>query len=197
MKILAFTDVHGNKHTAKQLVKKSGNADIMVCSGDISYFGGGVEVVLKELEKAKKTLLVINGNHEIEEPFKKLCKKFKYVVFMHKASYEIGDLVFFGFGGGGFSQREPEFEKSSKEFMKTVDKNKKVVVITHAPPFNTKLDYLGFAGHRGNASLIEFIDKYQPAISISGHFHETFGKMQYFRKTLMINPGPDGRIIQI
>ena len=42
MKILAFTDMHESLIALNRVKKKSSKADVIVCCGDISIFGGGL-----------------------------------------------------------------------------------------------------------------------------------------------------------
>ncbi len=67
MKVLAFTDLHGNKQAVQTIIKKAKEADIMVCAGDLSDWGQHGREMLKELEKAGKPMLLIPGNHELIE----------------------------------------------------------------------------------------------------------------------------------
>ncbi|MBR9690516.1 metallophosphoesterase, partial [Candidatus Woesearchaeota archaeon] len=38
MKLLLFVDVHSNKNHLDSVIKKSKNADILVCLGDLTMF---------------------------------------------------------------------------------------------------------------------------------------------------------------
>ena len=55
-----------------------------------------------------------------------------------------------------------------------------------------------YKGHHGNKSIRKFIDQKKPLLNICGHLHETEGKKQVInKKTLTINPGPDGVILEV
>jgi len=196
MKILAFTDLHGDKEAVQAILKKSAEADILICAGDISDWGEHDKIMLKELEKAGKPMLLIPGNHEIKEELRITAEEFEYVIYIHKGSYQLGEYIFFGYGNPGFSMQEKEFEKVAKQFKKTLKKNDKVVLITHGPPYGTHLDHL-HGRHVGCKSITDFIKDTKPVLSISGHIHETFGVKQVFEKTLLVNPGPEGRILKL
>jgi len=116
------------------------------------------------------------------------------VVYLHKGSYQLGEYVFFGYGNQGFAIEEKEFENVVKQFKKSLKKNDKVILVTHGPPHGTELDYIN-GRHAGCKSITNFIKEFKPAVSISGHFHETFGVKQVLGKTLMINPGPEGKML--
>ncbi|MBI2673390.1 metallophosphoesterase [Candidatus Woesearchaeota archaeon] len=197
MKILAFADVHGSMASIKKLKEKAEFADLLVCAGDISNWSTDTNKMLKELSQIKKPLLMINGNHESDQELREQCKRYKNILFIHNATYEVDNYVFFGYGGGGFSLEDEGFVSAAKKFKKTIKKSQKVILITHAPPYNTRLDELPFSGHAGCKSIRDFIDEVKPILSISGHLHENFHIRQKIGETVLINPGPDGKILEI
>jgi Icc-related predicted phosphoesterase len=200
MKILAFTDLHLSSYAFKKIkskVKKQ-NPDLLVCAGDISIFEEGLNLILSRLNKLKKKLLIIHGNHESARTLGKSCKKYKNLVFIHKKHYKQNNYLFLGYGGGGFSLTEPGFSKTGRKFSRIIRKNKdkKIIFITHAPPYKTKVDLI-VGSHCGNKTFRNFITKNKVDLHICGHLHETFNKKDKIRKTEIINPGPYGKIIKI
>ena len=73
---------------------------------------------------------------------------------------------------------------------------KKLVFITHAPIYKTKLDYI-YKEHRGCKSSRKFVEKFKPVLTLCGHFHETENKSDKINETLIINPGHKGSLIEI
>lgn len=199
MKILAFSDTHLNKKAISNLIENSKKVDIMICAGDISWFGVGLEKVLQMLDlKLKKPLFIIPGNHEDDKALKEICNQLKNIKYVHKKSIKIDNYHFFFYGGGGFSQKNPNFEIAAKKFKENIKENEKIILVTHAPPYNTVLDYLEWAGHVGCKSIKEFLKETKPALHISGHLHENFNKHEIlFQKTFIISPGPAGTILEI
>lgn len=196
MKILAFVDIHGNKSALKRLVELSKDSNVLVCAGDISNWGKDLDELISILEKANKPLLIVPGNHETAEQIRLLSKKFKFVIPIHKGSYQLNEYVFFGYGEGGFSQEEPSLARIIPKFKETIKKDQIVILVTHAPPYGTKLDFL-MPNHSGCKTITEFIKDIHPKLVICGHLHENFGKKDIINKTLMINPGPSGKIINL
>lgn len=197
MKLLAFTDVHCNKKAFEELkekVKKE-NPDLLICCGDVSIFSSGLDEAGKLINSFNITTLIIPGNHETPEDIKDLCKKYKNLVCIHQGSYEIDNYLFFGYGTGGFSFRNEKFERTAKQFLKNLDK-KKLVFVTHAPVYNTKLDELGDE-HRGCESSRKFIEEAHPILVLCGHFHENEKKQDKINNSLVVNPGKNGMIIKI
>ncbi len=196
MKLLLFTDVHSNKSSLDKIIKKAENSDILVCLGDLTMFQAYMKTFLKELNSVKKPVLMLPGNHESESELKNMCKEFKNIIFLHKDEYETGDLLFLAYGGGGFAENDPRFEAISKTWEKIIKPNQKVILLTHGPPYGTSVDIIG-KNHVGNKSYTKFIEKTQPTLALCGHLHENFYKIGRIGKTIVMNPGPDGRIYTI
>lgn len=197
MRILAFTDTHGVKQYIDILLKKSKEVDMLVCAGDISDWGQDIEKQLEYFKKAKKPMLIIPGNHEDEGSLRNICKKFNFCSFIHCGSYEIGSYIFFGYGGGGFSEVDKDFEKLAERFKASMSNAKKIILVTHGPPYGTSLDYLSGLGYRGCRSIRKFVEEAKPILHICGHLHDNAGNTDTIGKTIVVNPGPEGKIIEI
>ena len=201
MKLLAFTDVHGSLTALRRIEQKTKmeKPDLLVCAGDISIFEHGIGIIFRRLNKLGKKIIIVHGNHEDASTFSKYSRLFKNIIFVHKTYHVEDNIIFLGFGGGGFSVRDKEFENTANaKFKKIIKQNngKKIILLTHAPPYGTRLDKLG-RNHAGNKSFQDFLKKYHIALHVSGHLHENFGKEDKINKTIVINPGPFGKIINI
>ena len=197
MKIFAFTDLHANKKSIDKIIKKikEGKPELIICCGDLTIFGNDLNEISNKLNLIGIKILIIPGNHETEQEIKNICKKNKNLINLHKENYEYGNYIFFGFGTGGFSFIEPELEEIIR-FKKCFDKTKKLIFITHAPIYHTKLDYL-YKEHMGCKSSRKFIDKFKPILTLCGHFHENENKKDKIKNCLIINPGHQGTFIEI
>ena len=211
MKILAFTDIHGSiKHSGyiaphetlkildnfKKEVKEQ-KIGLIVCTGDFTLFGDHIELLIKKIASLGAEVLLIHGNHEDETDMKILTKRYPNIEFLHKKMKKIGDYVFIGYGGGGFSRRDPEFVAAMKKLTSKLSKNDKIILLTHGPPYGTKIDYLPGYGHVGSQDYREFIEKHNVVIALSGHIHEGFGKHEKIKNALVMDPGPMGKIIEL
>ncbi len=202
MKVLFFVDTHDNESSLRKIIAKSKDADIIVCGGDFTIFENRMKRVLTELNSIGKPVLIIHGNHETASSVMTECEQLSNMHFIHKTYYIADDLVFYGYGGGGFSTRDDKFTDYSELFIKELtelstknNKQYKIVLVTHAPPFGTELDYLDI--HVGNKNIREFIIKHSPVLAMSGHIHETAGADDKLHKTRLINPGSSGMIIDL
>jgi len=203
MKILAFTDLHASIVDYKKIQKKvkKEKPDYIFCLGDFTVFEQNIDGILAKLNELKKPTFVIHGNHESEAIVRKFCKRYSNLEFVHKKIKKINDYTIIAHGGGGFyGQGKLRGDKDFDDFVK---KNKaklkeKIVLLTHAPPGHTKIDYLEwFDDHAGCASYEKFLKRYKPVLILSGHLHENFGVKQKIGKTLICNPGPDGMIFKL
>jgi len=195
MRILVFTDIHSSKAIISRLIEKSKDVDILVTPGDLTDLGKNLEEVFKLFEKAGKKLVVVPGNHEDYQELSRLSRKYRYIIDVHLKKSKIGDVVFFGHGGGGFSHIDHKLEETMKNLK--FDEKEKLVFITHGPPYGTKLDKLEHLGFRGSKTAAEFIKKFQPDFCFCGHLHENERKIDKIGKTVIINPGKYGMVIEV
>jgi uncharacterized protein len=193
MKILAFADPHFKESIPKKLIAKAKDVDLVLCAGDFTWFGANFDKIMKDFSKFKKPVGFVHGNHEEGQDFRKLPKHIK---FLHKKGFVVGDYLFVGYGGGGFSERYPDLEEMIPKIKKRKG-NKKVVLVTHAPVYGTTTDYLDHAGHVGSKSALKFIKEVKPMLVICGHIEENFGQIDHVGKTIVILPNDTGRIIEV
>ncbi len=203
MKILAFTDLHAGVTAYKKIqakIKKE-KPDYIFCLGDFTIFEQNIVPVIRKISELKKPVLIIHGNHETDVIVRKLCKQYKNMTFAHRKIIKLGEYIVIAHGGGGFyGQGKLAKDKDFEAFVKE-NKSKlkgKLILLTHAPPGHTRLDYLKWLGdHVGCASYEKFIKEHKPIMALSGHLHENFGVKYKAGKTLICNPGPEGMIFTL
>ncbi|MBW2491998.1 MAG: metallophosphoesterase family protein [Deltaproteobacteria bacterium] len=64
----------------------------------------------------------------------------------------------------------------------------KLILVAHDPPFGSKAAELPSGENVGNMSVLEFIQRVQPDICLTGHIHEADSE-DFIGKTKVINPG--------
>jgi Icc-related predicted phosphoesterase len=200
MKIFAFTDLHGDLKTLRKIKErlKKEKPEVIICAGDISIFGDIYAYLVNEIDDLGIPFLIIPGNHEEDSIVKRSEKMFDNVKNIHKKHYIKNNCLFLGWGGGGFSLIDKDFEQTAKKFKKTISdlKPDKIVLVTHAPPYKTRVDNI-HGSHAGNKSIRNFIMEIKPVLSVCGHLHENEGKEDKIGKTRVINPGFSGKILLI
>jgi len=200
MKFLIFVDLHASFKAFKRLKEKikKQKPEVIVCAGDLSIFEQGLNHLLKEFNKFKIPFLIVHGNHETQSSMRKLSSRLKHINFIHKKSFVFDGHLFLGYGGSGFLKIDPEFKRLEKKFKGMISKNKdkKVILVTHAPPFRTKVDKID-GRHYGNKTIRQFLKKNKVDLLVCGHFHETSGKEDKIKNVKIINPGPYGKILRV
>ena len=197
MKILIFADLHANKSALKKIIARARKKDIslIVCAGDFTIFGNEQKEILSKLNKIKKPVLFVHGNHEEAYDLRKDCKLFKNCYFIHNSKFRLNEYLFIGWGGGGFSYGDAGLKRNLNKFKKWIKKQNKVVFISHAPPYKTKIDEIG-GEHAGNKTVRKFIEKFNPVLAVSAHLHECVGEDK-IKKTKVINPGYKGKVVEV
>lgn len=190
MKILAFADLHNDNESLKKLREKSKSCDVIICAGDLTIFEKSLRNMLKKIASFDKPTYIIHGNHETTPVLKEECKEYNNIHFAHKKIFKKQGYSIFGYGGGGFLQKDKEFERFIKENKKELQE--KNILVTHGPPYGTSLDNVEgtFVGNKSFRKMLKHFD-----LAISGHLHETSGEEEMIKNTFIINPGPSGRII--
>jgi hypothetical protein len=200
VKILAFSDIHGDMMQAEKLAKQAEkeNVDLVVLAGDITYREQSTDNIIGPFVKRHKKVLLIPGNHETVATADFLAELYG-VTNLHGYSVKSGDVGIFGCGGaniGLFRIEESEiYDLMQKGFDKVKDSRKKIMV-SHVHPHGTKMDDLTdfFPGSTG---LRRAVEKFQPDILICGHVHEAEGIEEKIGKTKVINVGKNGRVIEV
>jgi uncharacterized protein len=79
--------------------------------------------------------------------------------------------------------------------LRAMDIGKKTILVTHAPPFDTRLDMIHSKDHVGSKAIRAIIEDKQPILVLSGHIHESMQMTGSYHdligRTLCMNPGSD------
>jgi len=197
MKIFMLTDTHTIATLEKALTTaKKEKPDYILHLGDITNMGSNLKKSISLLDSVNITTFMIPGNHEEGTNIKELCKKTDNVLYVHKATQRMGKLLFIFFGYEWYEHDNKDFDKFVEKMKGEIKKGDKIILCTHAPPYNTKLDDID-RGHVGIKSYRKFIEEMKPIFAISGHLHETFYVDDKIGKTVLINPGPTGMLLEI
>ena len=75
-----------------------------------------------------------------------------------------------------------------EEFEKLEKSTPLSILLTHAPPYNTKADTIESGVHVGSEGVEKIIKEFQPTVNICGHIHEAIS-MDTIGATMVVNPG--------
>ena len=95
MKILVFSDIHGDIQALKSLMKIE--ADYYFAAGDMVSWSRGLEQVGEVLGRRGEKVYVLPGNHETEEAAHGMCQRFGLKMF-HGKQFDAGGYYFAGLG---------------------------------------------------------------------------------------------------
>ncbi len=188
-RILAFSDIHNDIHALRTIIQEP--AEIYICAGDLTFAERGIETIAKILDPIKDRLVIVPGNNERPETIERI-----FPLSVHLRAVEIAGLRIGGIGGSPrtpfntLHEWEEEWAKERLEELGPVD-----ILVSHAPPNRTELSRTRAGIHAGSEAVRWYIERYQPELAIVGHVHEAAGKWIRMGKTLVVNPGPRGKLI--
>lgn len=195
MKLLHFTDLHNSYGFIEKLKADIEQADGIVISGDITTFGP-IENAQKAVSRFKElnaNLMIIPGNCDTPE-VKKYLESSGFSIDRKVISFE--GYQWMGIGGSlpcptltPNQYTECEYQKDLEELKQSCFDNKKMILVSHHPPYKTKNDRVEAGLHVGSEKIREFIEKEQPSLCLCGHIHEGRGVDQV-GQTTVVNPGP-------
>ena len=196
-RLLIFSDIHNDTKALRSLMNM--DADYYFAAGDLVTFQRGLDEMGEIMKSRAQKMYVIPGNHETEGDIAALCSKFGFTNF-HGGQLKIGGTYV---GGLGYSNPTPfntpgeysEDELSTR--LAKFDGLSPLVMIAHAPPLDSKLDRVHEGLHAGSRAMAEFIAKNQPRDFFCGHIHEAEGRRVQIGKTVGINVGKRGYLLEL
>lgn len=198
MKLLVFSDIHGDVRALNALMER--DADYYFAAGDLATWARGLEKVGPVLQQRAGKVFVIPGNHESERDILEFCAEYGLENF-HGKTTEIAGYTVAGLGYSNPTPFNTPGEYSESEIATRLDtfaNLKPLVLICHCPPHGTALDASKDGRqHFGSRSVREFIDRHQPAHFFCGHIHESEGVTVEIGATRGTNVGKRGYLLEL
>jgi uncharacterized protein len=197
MKLLVFSDIHGDKAALEQLMNV--DADYYFAAGDLANWGCGLEHLGPLMHKHAGKTYVIPGNHESEADIARFCEQYGFHDF-HGQTIQIGGYQVAGLGYSNPTPFNTPGEYSEEELAARLAKFSgldPLILICHAPPKGTKLDRVREGQHFGSQSVRDFLDREQPVHFYCGHIHEAAGQQDSIGRTLGWNVGKRGQMLDL
>ena len=198
MRLLVVSDIHGNEDGLEKCRDEAATADLLLCVGDITHFGGVSDArrVIDGLRRIHPDVRSVAGNcdnREIESYLK------QEGVLLSSKPEEIKGTLCVGLSGAMPGPIDTPYEISEQQIQAylrqlPVGADQPLILVSHQPPYNTVADRAMKMKHVGSRRLSEWIEAQQPLVVLSGHIHESFGHKVYGHSHV-INPGAlkDGR----
>lgn len=193
MRILAIADIHGSRRVLRgaRFIEKSYGVDLILVAGDITNFGppSFVDDLVSALESR---ILAVPGNCD---PSPVIDRLEDLGVSIHGRGIRLGDRYFAGAGGSPPIPADTPFEIPDEAIGEIMRKalsgfnRGELILLTHAPPYRTKIDVIYSGSHVGSKSIKRIIEEKSPRLVVSGHIHEARG-VDRIGDTILVNPGP-------
>jgi uncharacterized protein len=197
VRILIFSDIHSDLGTLRRLLQT--DADYYVSAGDLVSWERGLDKCGEILREKAGKVWVIPGNHESSQTNADFCAG-NGLRNIHDELFEVGGVWF---GGLGYSSPTPfntPGEYSEEQLSRRLSRFmgiENLIMICHAPPYGTELDRVREGVHAGSQSMKYFIESSQPEYFFCGHIHEAEGKQIRIGKTIAINVGKRGYLLEL
>ncbi|MCS4542075.1 MAG: metallophosphoesterase [Euryarchaeota archaeon] len=197
MRILVISDIHGARFVpslVRNYLKKE-TIDCIAINGDITNFGplSVAEEILSEITDSGILTLVVPGNCDPKDILNIIDDS--PASNLHGKSEIIKNIAFAGLGGSNITPFNTPFELTEEEIETTLSKAlagieeiPTKILITHAPPKNTRADVTGSGMHVGSNSIRKIVEDFQPSVLICAHIHEA-RVIDKLNNTIIVNPG--------
>jgi len=200
------SDFHGSAKAFKKAALRieDDKADAVILCGDITNFGSVNEAryLLSHITGLRIPIMFIPGNCD---PRSLIGVNIEGARCIHGMSERFGEKIFFGVGGGLISPFKTPFELDEKEILNIFtfgfhasSDSSGIILVSHSPPHNTRVDKTFSGEHIGSIRIREFIEKNTPLLQLCGHVHEARG-IDQIGETLIINTGSakDGYYVSV
>jgi uncharacterized protein len=195
MRILCLSDIHGEAAGLSEIPSLASDCDLIVIAGDVTHLGGAAEAeaILAPILSCGLPVLAVGGNADREGVRQYLGAQ---GIDLHARGVIFGTTGFMGLGGGTVSPFGTPWELDDAEasrclaagYARIAEAGYKVLV-SHAPPRNTKLDRNFARMHVGSQPVREFLLAGSVHLCLCGHIHEAWGEDRV-GDTHCINIGP-------
>jgi Icc-related predicted phosphoesterase len=197
VKLLIFSDIHNDWKALDRLLAV--DADYYIAAGDLVTWGKGIERAGEILAQRGDKVYVMPGNHESAEMVAGMCARHG-LHDLHGRHIEVGKWRVAGLGYSSptpFNTPGEYSEAQIDERLRKFAELTPLVLVCHAPPYDTALDQIRPGLHAGSRSVREFIEKYQPAHFFCGHIHEAQGMTIEMGRTRAQNVGKAGHLLEL
>jgi uncharacterized protein len=198
MKLLAFSDLHRDRHRAARLVELSAEADAVAAVGDFASVHRGLMETIEALVPIARPVLAVPGNNETEEALRAACASWPAATVLHGERAEVDGVELFGLGGGiPITPWDWSFDLDEGEAAAKLEACPDgAVLLVHSPP-RGHVDVAGDGRHLGSQAVLDAIERTRPTLVLCGHIHESWGEESRIGPSRVVNLGPDGAFFEV
>jgi len=184
MRILAFSDLHGEEAALEALKALTPQFDKVFICGDVSRTQSFAKEVLDSFPDA----LVIPGNWDSELMHETFSASGNW---LHERRVELdGGLNAVGFGLSNITPFGTYGEITEDEIYERMSRlpiDGDTILMLHCPP-KGHFDLTGRGTHAGSSSILRIIEEKRPLAALFGHVHEHSGSEKLDSTTLVKLP---------
>ena len=194
MRLLAIADIHAKTASLKSIAEELASADAVLAAGDITHFGNREAMlsILNEIKKYSPLLYAVAGNCDRPEAAAALAET---SMGIEGKIANVNGMLVAGIGGSLPCPGTTPNELGEADFKRFLEQEPfaslepgAFILVSHQPPFGTKVDRAWIGGHVGSREIRNFIEIKKPVLCITGHIHEARG-VDEIGETRIVNPG--------
>ena len=197
MRLLVFSDIHNDWTTLRRLLAIE--ADYYIAAGDQVTWSKGIDQCGEILATRGERVYVLPGNHESADQVAGMCARHGLHDF-HERHIEVGGWNIAGLGYSNPTPFNTPGEYSEQQIAARLGRFadlSPLILVCHAPPYDTALDEIRPGLHAGSRAVREFIEAHQPAYFFCGHIHEAEGRAIEMGRTRARNVGKAGYLLEL
>lgn len=197
MKLLIFSDIHGDLRALAQLMAVE--ADLYIAAGDLATWGRGLEPCGPVLATRADRVCVLPGNHESAGQVEEFCQAHGFRD-LHGKTTRLGKYELAGLGYSSPTPFDTPGEYGEDEMGRRLAAFagvRPLVLVCHCPPYGTALDRVRDGLHGGSTAVREFLEAEQPEWFFCGHIHEAAGVSVRIGPTRCVNAGKSGYLLEL
>jgi len=195
-KAVAIADIHGSLAYFKKLISyiRENAVNHIFVAGDIATDRDKVTFnrVIKALSSIGVKIFYVTGEADPEKPQNTVWNNIFNLEHNH---FNINENIIYGLPPSLDYELKIPIERKVKAHVEKLgeevgsNKIEKCIILSHIPPYGTKVDKDPLRGNIGSVELRSFIERKRPLAVICGHVHTGLG-IDNVKTTLIINPGP-------
>lgn len=197
MRLLAAADVHSSLDRFSRILDAAGPIDVILLAGDLTNFGSArdAEAIVRMAGAEGARVLAVAGNCDSASIDAHLAE---LGVSLFRRGVAVDGVGFVGLSAMPPWQRTM-YHFSEKELADALETGRRqlagaerLVVLSHCPPHDTRVDRTMFGRHFGSTALRAFVERVEPELVVCGHIHEARG-VDRLGRTTVVNCGPANR----
>jgi uncharacterized protein len=195
-RLMVFSDIHGDARALQMAMSQS--ADCYVCAGDLVNFGRGLDKLAMWMQPLAERVYILPGNHESAPDIADFCTRYGFHDF-HGQTFELEGVHIAGLGYSSPTPFATPGEYTEDELATRLEPFadlQPLVLICHAPPYDTALDRIHEGLHGGSRAVRTFIERTQPRHFFCGHIHEAEAVELQMGSTHAVNVGKRGYLLE-